>query len=230
VIVRTLGIALLSVAGCVAQRPTATLTGTVMDSVGSPIENAKVQIDSDAINVGPFSVKTDNFGHFRFASIPPETYHLEISVPGFKTWRQTEIRLLADQQTSLGEAFLILGEACGEPLVEFTQRSVSADDSGTLRGSVLDSFGSPIVGARVSLKSCSRCITKTNREGQFTFSNLMEKHYTLVISMSGFYREILPNFFITKNMDWTYSPIRLERCPAGVCDRTPRRKVIGLCE
>ena len=197
---------------------------------GSPIENAKVLIDSDAINVGPYSVKTDNLGHFRFADIPPETYHLEIRVPGFKMWRKTGIQLLPDQQTSLGEAFLLLGEGCGTPLVEFTQRSASVGDSGTLRGSVLDGFGSPIVGARVSLKSCSRCVTKTNREGQFIFSNLKEKHYTLDISVSGFYREVLREFFVTKNMDWTYAPIQLERCPAGGCDWTPRRRVIGLCE
>lgn len=222
--------ALLSALSCVAQESTATLSGTVMDLTGAPIENAKVQIDSDAINVGPYSAKTDHLGHFRFADIPPETYHLEINVPGFKTWRKTEIRLLYGQQASLGEAFLLIGEGCGAPLVESTQRSVSVGDSGTLRGSVLDGSGSPIVGARVSLKSCFRCVTKTNREGQFIFSNLMKEHYTLDISMIGFYREILPNFFVTKNMDWTYSPIQLKRCPTGGCDRTPQPKVIGLCQ
>ena len=204
--------------------------GTVNDPLGSPIENAKVQIDSDAINIGPYTVKTDNFGNFRFAGIPPQTYHLEIGVGGFKPWRKAEIRLLADQQTSLGEAFLILGTICREPSVDFIQRSSSVDGTGTLRGSVLDGSGSPVVGAKVSLKSCSKCVTETNREGQFIFSNLTKTHYTLDISMKGFYREILRDLFIAKNMDWTYSPVQLESCPAGGCSQTARRqKPIELC-
>ena len=223
-IVRTLGIALLSALGCVAQEQTATLVGTVNDSLGSPIENVKVQIDSDAINVGPYSVKTDNLGHFQFASIPPETYHLEISVGGFKTWRKSGIRLLAGQQPSIPGAFLVLGMDCREPSAEFIQRSSSANDSGTLRGSVIDRSSSPVIGARVSLKSCSKCVTKTNREGQFIFSNLTKTHYTLDISMKGFYREILRDLFIAKNMDWTYSPVQLESCPAGGCGQTARRE------
>jgi hypothetical protein len=230
VIVRILGI-LLSALGCVAQERTATLVGTVNDSLGLPIENARVQIDSDAINIGPYSVKTDNLGHFQFVDIPPQTYHLEISVGGFKTWRKAEIRVLADQQTSLGEAFLILGTMCREePSVHFIQRSSSVDETGTLRGSVLDGSGSPIVGARVSLKHCSKCVTKTNREGQFVFSNLTEKQYTLDISMKGFYREIFSDLFIAKTMDWTYSPVQLEPCPVGGCGQTERRqKPIELC-
>jgi len=225
VIVRAFGIVLLSALGCAAQERTATLVGTVNDPFGSPMENAKVQIDSDAINIGPYTVKTDNFGNFRFAGVPPQTYRLEISVAGFETWRKAGIRLLADQQTSLGEAFLILGTMCRkQPSVDFIQRSASGDGTGTLRGSVIDSSGSPVVEARISLKHCSKCVTKTNREGQFIFSNLTQNHYTLNISMKGFYREILRDLFVAKSMSWTYSPVQLESCPAGGCDQTARRQ------
>ncbi len=227
---RIFSFVLLSALACLAQKQTAALVGTVNDPLGSPIENAEVQIDSDVINVGPYSVKTDNLGHFRFAGVPAETYHLAITVPGFKTWRRAGIRLLGDQQTSLGEAFLILGTMCREPSVDFIQRSSSVDETGTLRGSVLDGSGSPVVGAKVSLRSCSKCVTETNREGQFIFSILTKTHYSLDISMKGFYREILRDVFIEKNMDWTYSPIQLERCPTGGCDKMPRRKQIELCE
>jgi len=62
------------------------------------------------------------------------------------------------------------------------------------------------------------------------FSNLTEKHYTLQISMKGFYREILGDLFIAKKMDWTYSPVQLQPCPVGGCDQTTRRqKPIELC-
>ena len=223
-IVRAFGIVLLSALGCAAQERTATLVGTVNGPFGSPIENAKVHIDSDAINIGPYTVQTDNFGNFRFAGIPPQTYHLEISDPGFVTWRKAGIQVLPGQQTSLPEAFLILGAVCGGPSVDFIQRSPSGDERGALRGSVLDGSGSPIVGAKVSLKSCSKCVTKTNREGQFIFSNLTQEHYTLNISMKGFYREILRDLFVAKSMDWTYSPVQLESCPAGGCDQTARRQ------
>ena len=131
----------MSALGCVAQELPATLVGTVNDSLGSPIENAKVHIDSDAINVGPYSVRTDNLGQFRFADIPPETYHLEITVPGFITWRKAGVRLVSGRLTSLPEAFLTLGCVCGGPSVDFIQRSSSVDETGTLRGSVLDGSG-----------------------------------------------------------------------------------------
>ena len=61
------------------------------------------------------------------------------------------------------------------------------------------------------------------------FSKLTEKHYALDISIGGFYREILPDLFVAKTMDWTYSPIQLERCPVRGCGTTRRPKPIGLC-
>jgi len=108
------------------------------------------------------------------------------------------------------------------------ERLAPGDDSGTLRGLVLDNSGSPVEGAAVSV-NCAGCVTKTNQEGEFTFPSLTPGNYTVAISKTGFYRELSPLYRVFKNLDWTYAPIELERCPAEGCERTPRREKIG-CE
>ena len=109
------------------------------------------------------------------------------------------------------------------------QRLTPGDDSGALRGSVLDSSGSPVDGAAVSV-NCAGCVTKTNQEGQFTFSSLKPGSYVVAISKSGFYREFLPHYGVFKNLDWTYAPVKLERCPAEGCERIPQPEKILRCE
>lgn len=94
---------------------------------------------------------------------------------------------------------------------------------------MLDSAGLPVSGATVSL-NCANCVTKTNHDGQFIFTNLKPGSYVITVSMPGFYREFSPNYFLYKTLDWTYGPIELERCPAEGCERAPRQeKIIGQC-
>ena len=226
---RTLSIALRSALACFAQEQTATLTGTVIDPLGLPIANAKVQIDSEATNGPHFSSNTDYLGQFRFADIPPGSYRLEVYSPGFYTWRKDKIRLLAGQQSSLQSAVLNVGIRCGEPFIDGVQRLATGDDSSTMRGSVVDSSGAPVGGASVSI-NCAGCVTKTNPEGQFLFPHLTPGNYTLTVSMIGFYREFLPNYEVRNNLDWTYAPVRIERCPTGGCEQNPRPMRIFLCE
>lgn len=116
------------------------------------------------------------------------------------------------------------------PIVDAVQHLAPGDDSGTLRGSVLDSSGSPISGAIVSL-DCSNCVTKTNQAGEFAFAKLKPGSYVVAISKAGYYREFLPHYGVFKNLDWTYAPIEIERCPAEGCERTPRQeKISPRCE
>lgn len=222
-------IALLSALACCAQEQTATLTGTVIDPLALPVANAKVQIESEAANSPHFSVNTDKLGQFRFADVPPGIYRLEVYSPGFYTWRKAGIPLLAGRETLLPDAVLYLGLCAGWQPINVVQHLVPGDDSGTLQGTVLDRSDSPISGASVSL-NCVGCITKTNPEGQFVFRRLMAGNYTLAISMIGFYPEFLPNYRVRNNLDWTYAPVRLEQCPAGGCERSPRPAQMILCE
>jgi hypothetical protein len=223
VIARTFGIALLSALGCVAQEQTATLAGTVVDPLGSPIPKAMARLESENTKGLRFSTDTNDSGQFRFADLPAGTYSLVVLGPGFSEWYKAGILMLPGQQTLLPNAVLNVGIRCGDPFIEGVKRLAPGEDSGTLRGSVLDRAGSPIVEANVSL-NCGGCATKTNEEGQFIFSHLTPGTYTLTVSMNRFYREFLRDYSVRNNLDWTYAPIHLKRCPFGGCGLRPQRK------
>ena len=223
----------MSALGCVAQEQAATLVGTVTDPNGSPIENATAQFESNDANGRPYFVRTDNLGHFRLSDVPPGTYRLGVYSPEFKTAFRNGIRLFAGRETSF--ASIVLNPAtfsvvACEPLVDAMQSLALGDNSTTMRSSVRDNRDLPISGASVSL-NCDGCVTKTNRDGQFTFTNLKPGSYVVSISKTGFYREFLPNYRAVKNLDWTYAPMKLEPCPAEGCERTPRHeKISPQCE
>ncbi len=208
---RVFWVALVSGLACLAQDGTATLTGTVADPLGSPLENAKAQLISEETDGLRFSLQTDKLGQFRFADIPPAKYRLEISSLGFDPRRKIGIRLSAGQAVTLPIFVLNLGMCGSGPPVDALQHLAPGEDSGTLRGKVIKSSGGPVVGATVSL-NCARCVTTTNREGRFTFSHLRPGAYTLAASMTGFYREIVAEYLVVQNFDRTYFPIRLEEC------------------
>jgi Carboxypeptidase regulatory-like domain len=220
---------LLGALACLGQEQAAALTGTVIDPLGLPVPKARVQLQSDEINGPRISVQTNNSGEFRFDNLPPTNYHLEVYSLGFSTWRKNGIRLLAGQTKLLPSAVLNLGMCWSGPPIDAVEHLVSEGDLGTLRGTVLDSSGSPINGASVSL-NCTACITKTNQRGEFIFSSLWPRGYVLDVSMVGFYPEFLSKYAVLKNLDRTYAPIRLEQCPAGGCERWPRPEQIIVCE
>jgi hypothetical protein len=160
--------------------------------------------------------------------IPPAKYHLVLQAR-FHVGRRIRIQLSPGQQRSLPNLVLNFEMCGGGPLIDSVQRLKPGDDSGTLRGSVLDSSDSPVVGAVVSV-NCAGCVTKTNQTGEFTFANLKPGSYVVAISKAGYYREFMPHYGVFKNLDWTYAPIELERCPAEGCERTPQQaKIIPGC-
>ena len=230
---RTLSVVLLTAVDCFALEQTATLTGTVTDPYGSPIKNVRAQLESDDRDNPPFSVKADDSGQFRITNLPPATYRLGLYGPGFfrPTFR-TGIRLLAGQQMSIPNLVLhFYAFYCDDsPTIDAVQHLATGDDSGTLRGSVLDGSGSPVGGAAVSV-NCAGYVTKTDQAGELTFSNLKPGTYVIAVSKTGFYREFLPHYGVFKNLDWTYAPIKLERCPPEGCERIPQQEKIGpRCE
>jgi hypothetical protein len=228
VIGHTLSIALLAALACFAQEQTATLTGKVTDPFGHLLPKAKVVLESE--EPGPrFSVESDKSGNILLSNIPPTTYHLRINMTGFRTWSKTGIRLSAGQQMSLPTVFLIVGGGCGGPTIDVIHSLAIEDASSTLRGSVVDGKGSPIIGASVSV-NCVGCATKTTDAGQFVFSNLTPGNYTISVSMKGFYSETLSQYLVLKNQDWAYFPIQLKRCPFGGCGPKPRPEQIAHCE
>src|ERR1700694_5118830 len=88
-----------------AQETTAGLQGTVKDSTGALISNATVEVTSPAL-IGVKRMQTDQ-GSFRFANLPPGTYTLTVTAPGFRTYKQENIALEVGHLPNLDVAMQI---------------------------------------------------------------------------------------------------------------------------
>ena len=72
---------------------TAALVGTVSDQQGAAIAGALVRITSPALIGGSPATTTTERGQFRFPSLPPGAYALEIERQGFEPYQEADIRL-----------------------------------------------------------------------------------------------------------------------------------------
>jgi hypothetical protein len=94
------GISLLGSAPVSAQVAGATLSGTVTDTSGAVIPNAKLSIANTATRVTR-SVTTDTAGFYSVPNLLPGTYDVSTSAPGFSTQVQTGIALTVGAQQLL---------------------------------------------------------------------------------------------------------------------------------
>ena len=86
------------VAGCVllprvgvAQGLTGALIGTVRDEQGAALGGASVRISSPALIGGALTTTTSERGQWRFPSLPPGAYVLDIELHGFHAYREAGI-------------------------------------------------------------------------------------------------------------------------------------------
>ncbi len=78
-----------------AQGTTGTITGRVADGSGGLLPGATVAISSPAMIGGPRESVTDGLGTYRFTAVPPGTYRVVFSLPGFQTLTVEGVTLLA---------------------------------------------------------------------------------------------------------------------------------------
>ncbi len=70
--------------------------GTVKDATGAILVGAEITLTN--VNTGVQAEAVSNeAGHFRFTSIAPGTYRIQIQSPGFNSWTQTDVVVEADQ-------------------------------------------------------------------------------------------------------------------------------------
>jgi hypothetical protein len=74
------------------QSPTATVNGLVRDTSGAVVQGADVQLINDRTNAR-FPAKTSKDGIYSVTGLPPGTYHIQVSKPGFKTILKPDIVL-----------------------------------------------------------------------------------------------------------------------------------------
>ena len=106
------------------------LEGTVTDQTGALVPNATVTITNEATGATQ-TVETTGAGYYRFPALPGSRYTVRVSLKGFKTVAQENIRLQA-AETKTVNVTLELGETLEEvtvrgqaPLVETSQGRVS---------------------------------------------------------------------------------------------------------
>src|SRR5215469_10136015 len=123
-----------------AQNTSCALSGTVHDSAGAVIPNVKVTLTGEG-NGFVRTVKTTSEGFFSFPDLTPATFTLSLEAAGFKTYRQTRIMINADEQRSLGQIRMDVGQVTDSVTVTAEAVSVelsTGERSGTLSGVQLD--------------------------------------------------------------------------------------------
>ena len=83
-----------------AQAPAAEITGVVTDPTGAVVHSAEVQIKNQETGIEQFAVVSER-GRYLFRALPPGSYTLSATAPGFKTMTYTDITIEVAHQARL---------------------------------------------------------------------------------------------------------------------------------
>jgi hypothetical protein len=92
-----------------AQATTGQIVGTVTDSTGAAIPNAKVTI-TDVSKGTSISLQSNAAGEFTASQLLPDTYAVKVEAPGFKGFEQKGLQVFADTAPSVS-AVLAVGSS-----------------------------------------------------------------------------------------------------------------------
>jgi hypothetical protein len=99
---------ILLAATCFGQQLTGTLTGTVADSAGAVVPNAKVTMKNEASGDIRTTVSNGS-GYFSITAVQPGTYTVSIEAAGFKTFARTGIGFSQGDNHTLSNIKLEVG-------------------------------------------------------------------------------------------------------------------------
>ena len=112
------------------QTSTGTIVGTITDSSGAVVANARVVVTNASTNAR-LEVSTNEAGGYTAPLLPPGVYSVTVSSPGFRTFEQTGIQLGVQQQArvdvvlQVGEVAESIAVTADAALVEATTSSIS---------------------------------------------------------------------------------------------------------
>ena len=114
---------------------TGKITGTITDSSGAAVPGAGVSVKSDAL-LAVRSTHAEADGSYLFDLLPPGTYEVSVTAPGFQTYTQTGIVLTAgftatvNGKLQVGEVTQVV-KVEGEPVIDLqnNQTSTTFDQS-----------------------------------------------------------------------------------------------------
>ncbi len=99
------------------------IEGTVTDTTGAAIPNAKVTITNTQLGVSQ-STKTDQSGYFHFSSIAASTYDIEVQMKGFQTWHQSNLVIQVGQTRTVAPVMKV-GAVTQKVTVSATAASIN---------------------------------------------------------------------------------------------------------
>jgi hypothetical protein len=136
-----------------AQTLTGVLVGTVKDEQGAVLPDAQVRVTSSELIGGPAVVTTNGRGQLRFPILPPGTYVLDIELPGFAPYHESDIRIGAGATLERTVVLRIAGIAESVVVQEPGSR-IEARAAGSRCASDPNTCGrSPHVGSACSIRS-----------------------------------------------------------------------------
>jgi hypothetical protein len=95
----------------VAQITTGTVVGTVKDAQGGVIPGATVTLISETKGTRSTPTVTNSTGDFQFPVTPVDTYTVEVTMPSFKTLKQSGVAVSPGVTASLGDLVIQVGGA-----------------------------------------------------------------------------------------------------------------------
>ena len=118
-----------------AQLTMGTVSGTVRDPQGAAVAGAGISLTSETRGTRLTMVTSGTSGEFVFANVPPDTYTMEVTQKGFKTFRRAGIEVSPGDRVGLGSLTIEVGSTSEAVTVtaEATQlQTQSAERSTTI--------------------------------------------------------------------------------------------------
>jgi hypothetical protein len=119
----------------VAQSSSGSITGVVQDTQGAIIPGAQVTLTNQDQGVGARQTITNEAGIYLFSALPAATYTVTVELPGFKTYKKTDLKLFVNDKLGLPPIQLEVGSQTESITVEAEAvqlQTVSAERSGVV--------------------------------------------------------------------------------------------------
>jgi hypothetical protein len=103
------------------------ICGTVVDTNGAEVEGATVVLE-EASGRDQREVATDGAGFFRFSSVAPGAFKVNVTAKGFSNWSSAGLMLHVNEDYDLPPVELRLAMTTTEVAVTFTRRDVAEEE------------------------------------------------------------------------------------------------------
>jgi hypothetical protein len=120
-----------------AQNTSGSITGVVQDATGAVIPGAQVSLINQEQGVAARQTITNEAGFYLFSALPAATYTVTVELPGFKTYKKTDVKLFVNDRMGLPPIILEVGSQTESVTVEaaaVTLETVTAERSGVVTG------------------------------------------------------------------------------------------------